>query len=457
MADSLNSACGLLAAFFGAREIDGIVASQRSFGLHLLPDIQAAALGMLSRLNVVRTGLHQPELREPLTISSLLVRCAARPVAIAPPEFHDFDLGDAESFRALSNALWLFRISNRPAAVLLSRSSSAQEGRVVRLEVATLPDARSIGFARDFLSSIQDAAAGSTRYRGKVVMLDPPSEAGMRVRRSKSVTRAQVILDDPTMARLDHHVFAFDRHRGDLRRFGQSTCRGLLLYGPPGNGKTHVTRYVSSNLPDRTTVLVTPDGGRCVAEQLQLARSFQPSLVVLENVDRFARDRQASKGSTETGGLQSLLSEMEGLEADADILFLFTATHPRNIDPALISQPGRIDVAIEIACPDASCRARLVTLYGASLIFDPGALPEIVARTEGASAAYLKEMVYRLALAALTTEMGNRITRRSVAVVLGEAIDSQARLDRGVVELADVPARRPDLRMAASGGRSADL
>jgi hypothetical protein len=44
-----------------------------------------------------------------------------------------------------------------------------------------------------------------------------------------------------------------------------------------------------------------------------------------------------------------------------------------------------------------------------------------------------------------------------VAVVLGEAIDSQARLDRGVVELADVPARRPDLRMAASGGRSADL
>jgi hypothetical protein len=54
-------------------------------------------------------------------------------------------------------------------------------------------------------------------------------------------------------------------------------------------------------------------------------------------------------------------------------------------------------------------------------------------------------------------ERENRVSRRSVAVVLGEATDSQTRIARRVVELADPPLRRPELRMAVSGGRSADL
>ena len=458
VSDSLNSACGILVAFFGAREIDGIVSVQRSFSHYLLPDIQSAALEMLSRLNVVRTGLHQSDPCSALTISALLAGCGVQPVAVTPLQFHQLDLGDAEPFPALNNALWLFRVSDRPVAVLLSRST---EGDIVQIEVATLPDAASTRFADQFLGVMQDAALRSARYRGKVVSLEPPigkyARPTMRVRRPASVGRDAVILDDPTMARLERHAFAFDRHRDGLRTLGQSTRRTLLLYGAQGTGKTHLTRYIAANLPGRTTVLIAPDRTGGLAALLRLAQTFQPSLVILDDVDRIGGGCEKTGDSACGDRLRLLFTEMDRLEPDADILFLLTATHPRSLDRSLLPTLGRIEEAIEIPRPDARCRTRLVALFGASLTFEPGAIPDIVARTEGASVAYLKEMVRRLALAALMTDLGTRVSRRSVAVILGEATDSQTRVARGVAEFADTLSRRPELRMAVTGGRSTDL
>lgn len=83
------------------------------------------------------------------------------------------------------------------------------------------------------------------------------------------------------MARLDANVFDFDRHREGLKRLGQHAQKGILLYGPPGTGKTHVIRYVSANLPGRTTVLVTAEQTAAIGFYIALARTLQPSIVVL--------------------------------------------------------------------------------------------------------------------------------------------------------------------------------
>ena len=87
------------------------------------------------------------------------------------------------------------------------------------------------------------------------------------------------------MARLDANIFDFDRHREALKRLGQHAQKGILLYGPPGTGKTHVIRYVSANLPGRTTVLVTAEQTVAIGFYIALARTLQPSIVVLEDVD----------------------------------------------------------------------------------------------------------------------------------------------------------------------------
>ncbi len=168
--------------------------------------------------------------------------------------------------------------------------------------------------------------------------------------------------------------------------------KGILLFGPPGTGKTQVIRYVSANLPGRTTVLITAEQMMHISSYIALARTLQPSIVVLEDVDLVGRSREDIYGQKAESLLNRLLNEMDGLASDADILFILTTNRPEALEEALASRPGRVDEAIEIPLPDAVCRERLIELYGHALTFEDGALAEAVARSEGGSAAYIKEM-----------------------------------------------------------------
>lgn len=245
-----------------------------------------------------------------------------------------------------------------------------------------------------------------------------------------------MILETATMARLDRHVFEFDRRRDALKRLGQSTRKGLLLYGPPGTGKTHVIRYIASNLPERTTVLITAEEVVYLDRYMLLARTLQPSIVVLEDVDLVGRSREGMNSPNTEVLLNRLLNEMDGLHDDADVLFILTTNRPEEIEEALASRLGRVDEAIEIANPDAACRTRLVSLYGEALDFEEGAIDAVVTRSEGASAAFIKEMVRRLAQATIAAGTGNRITVATVESILGEAVGSRNRIGRRIVGLA---------------------
>ncbi|MBA9066297.1 ATP-dependent 26S proteasome regulatory subunit [Methylobacterium sp. RAS18] len=167
-----------------------------------------------------------------------------------------------------------------------------------------------------------------------------------------------------------------------------------------------------------------------------LARTLQPSIVVLEDVDLVGRSREGMNSPKTEVLLNRLLNEMDGLHDDADVLFILTTNRPEEIEEALASRPGRVDEAIEIANPDAACRTRLVSLYGEALDFEEGAIDAVVTRSEGASAAFIKEMVRRLAQATIAAGSGNRITVATVVSVLGEAVGSRNRIGRRIVGLA---------------------
>lgn len=86
-----------------------------------------------------------------------------------------------------------------------------------------------------------------------------------------------------------------------------------------------------------------------------------------------------------------LLNEMDGLKEDADILFVLTTNRPAELESALAGRPGRIDQAIEVGLPDEIGRGKLVRLYGRGLTLDVGIVDEAVRRTEGVSAAFIKD------------------------------------------------------------------
>jgi len=232
------------------------------------------------------------------------------------------------------------------------------------------------------------------------------------------VERANVILPDATLKLLDRNILNFVQHRAKLRQLGQSTRKGILLYGPPGTGKTHTIRYLASNLPDHTTLIITAAQVELLGAYTNLARLLQPAMVIIEDVDLIATDREMM-GPCEESMLNLLLNEMDGLKEDADILFVLTTNRPEQLEGALADRPGRVDQAIEIPLPDDAGRRKLVQLYGKGLQLDETLIDEAVRRTRGVSAAFIKELMRRTAQAGIARDGGAAIKLAD----LGEALD----------------------------------
>ena len=93
--------------------------------------------------------------------------------------------------------------------------------------------------------------------------------------------------------------------------------------------------------------------------------------------------------------LNKLLNEMDGLKEDASILFLLTTNHPETLESALSARPGRVDQAIEFPAPDEEGRYKLIDLYAKGVSLSEAVKAVIVRRTDGVSAAFIKELMRR--------------------------------------------------------------
>ncbi|MFK0692646.1 AAA family ATPase [Mesorhizobium sp. IMUNJ 23033] len=436
-----------LCRHFKNDDLTGLASSRRKFAPYLLPDLQTVIEEQIAPLSPKLVGVHQRHEFNAMKLSDMVIREGEAVVALTPLEYQDIDIGEDLPYPSLHNGLWLFHIGEEPVAILQSQFFDYFGGRTVQVEIAYLPGEQASAFSREFLRKIQAAGESSRYYRNKVLSFEPDARNSgmpgtMRVHRLPAVPRNDVVLSEATMARLDAHIFDFDRHREGLKRLGQSTQKGILLYGPPGTGKTHVIRYVSANLVGRTTVLVTAEQMKQIASYIALARTLQPSIVVLEDVDLVGRSREDIYGQKAESLLNRLLNEMDGLAPDADILFILTTNRPEDIEDALASRPGRVDEAIEIPLPDAGCRERLIGLYGQTLVFEDGAVADAAARSEGSSAAYVKEMVRRLAQRSLARDGGDFVSREDVEVVFGDCAIVSSRLNRRIVGLNEKTSKR---------------
>ncbi len=156
-------------------------------------------------------------------------------------------------------------------------------------------------------------------------------------------------------------------------------------------------RHLISCLADHTTLIVTAEQVGAFDQIMAIARALQPAVVVIEDADLLARAREDRAGDCSEVLLNSLLNHMDGLTDDAEIVFVLTTNRPETLETAVRDRPGRIDQAIEIPKPDAECRARLLELYRGRMEVTPAVAVECVQRTEGASAAFMRELARRMA------------------------------------------------------------
>ena len=297
--------------------------------------------------------------------------------------------------------------------------------------------------AQDVAAAIRRLALVHNVYRGQVVSFgrDMFGERGaaLQFHRRPDLTAEEVILPTETLATIHRQVVGVAEHRQQLLAAQQHLKRGLLLYGPPGVGKTHSVRYLTSQLHGVTIVQLTGDSLRFISTACSVARTLQPAMVVVEDVDLIAEDRGMHPGHHPL--LFQLLNEMDGLAEDADVVFLLTTNRADVLEPALAARPGRVDQAVPLDLPDAEARRRLVALYRGSLALDQSRLDSVIARTEGVTASFLKELLRRAALIAASQSGSDRL-----AV-------SADQLDTALDELLDT--RNAMTRVLLGGGRDA--
>lgn len=419
---------------FGVSARD-IATAARQFPITSRIDVQTGLEGLLKREPQTRlTGLVSPNAHEGLTFA-LILGGTHFPVDTGPLQYDEIDVGDAEPARCLKNGLWMGREKGVPFAIMLAAGGRFGFQVGVNVEIAVVAGEPGSGFSQDFFRQLEQAISEGRSYRGRVISLEAhhhPMGGGssVKVHRLARVSREDVILPQKTLATLDRNVGGFMAARDALKSMHFQARKGLLFYGPPGTGKTHTIHYLASQLPNHTTLLVTAEQVGLIDEYFRLARFLQPSMMVIEDVDLIARDRTQMRNGAEEVLLNKLLNEMDGLREDAEVLFILTTNRPDQIEPALVSRPGRIDQAIEFPLPDEEGRAKLTRLYARELQMPEDLLELIVRRTKGVSGAFIKELMRRCAQFQMEGSGGSVLAQAAVDEALEEMLFAGGTLNR---------------------------
>jgi len=365
-----------------------------------------------------------------MTLQQLIHGDGLPPLRLSAPALIDLPDGPGSTLACLKSAL--LEVTDEHGRYLMLVKSPNEHDNTLMVEIAGLP----VATAQARHAEIDRLRAALNVYRGHLLDVSITNMGGVTLAFAElPVTRRDdVILPGPVLERVERHALGVAAKREALRALGQHLKRGVLLYGPPGTGKTHTTRYLVGRMTDYTRLLLTGRSLHAIGAVTELARDLQPAVVVLEDVDLVAEDRSYGHGSSSV--LFDLLDAMDGAAGDADLLFLLTTNRADLLETALAARPGRVDVAVEIDLPDGDARGRLLDLYGRSLPMrlEPAERDAVIERTAGVTASFLKELIRRAVLEALSEQDPlTELTADHLDRALTDLLDAGQQLTRSLL------------------------
>lgn len=193
-------------------------------------------------------------------------------------------------------------------------------------------------------------------------------------------------------------------------KMGVKPPKGILLYGPPGCGKTLLVKavanesqanFISIKGPELLSMFVG-ESEKAIRKIFRKARQVSPAIIFFDEIDSITPKRGLSFDSGVSNRvLDQLLTELDGINQLKNVVFIAATNRPDLVDQALL-RPGRIDKMIMIEAPDEKTRVEIlkVHLKGVPIAKDVD-IKEIAAKTEGFSGADLEALVRESALLVL--------------------------------------------------------
>ena len=217
-----------------------------------------------------------------------------------------------------------------------------------------------------------------------------------------------------------------------FRRLGIRPAKGFLLYGPPGTGKTLLAKAVAREaeanfIATKSSDLLSKWYGESeqqIARLFARARQVAPCVIFIDEIDSLVPARGGGMGEPQVTErvVNTILSEMDGLEELQSVVVIGATNRPNLVDPALL-RPGRFDELIYVTVPDKAGRKRILEIQtGKMPLADDVDLDDVADRTERFTGADLEDVVRRAGLTALRRSLeSDKVTAADFDVAVRES------------------------------------
>ena len=194
-----------------------------------------------------------------------------------------------------------------------------------------------------------------------------------------------------------------------FKKLGIEPPKGILLYGPPGCGKTLLAKAVANEADAYFIAINGPEimskyygeSEQRLREIFEQAKKNAPAIIFIDEIDAIAPKRDEVMGEVERRVVAQLLTLMDGLENRGDVIVIAATNRPNAVDPAL-RRPGRFDREIEIPLPDKQGRLEILQIHTRGVpLADDVDLNKLAEITHGYTGADLAALVKEAALHAL--------------------------------------------------------
>ncbi|NJD98374.1 AAA family ATPase [Thermococcus sp. LS1] len=264
-----------------------------------------------------------------------------------------------------------------------------------------------------------------------------PSVLGFEVIERPTVSYKDIGGLDKQLQELREAVELPLKHPELFEKVGIEPPKGVLLYGPPGCGKTLMAKALAHEV-NATFIRVVGselvrkfigEGARLVHELFELAKEKAPAIIFIDEIDAIGAKRmdETTGGEREVNRtLMQLLAEMDGFDPSGNVKIIAATNRPDILDPALL-RPGRFDRLIEVPLPDFKGRLEILKVHTKRMNLKGVDLRIIAEMTEGASGADLKAIVTEAGMFAIRNRR-EYVTQEDFLKAIEKVFGSEQRL-----------------------------